>query len=129
MPERRIGFYYDKKDKTDGATIIKSIPIQEMKKYPYSYEKTKSTIWFGLDFYNYEMTFNHSEKIKIPNELFDEELIDRLEETPIGYSLSILPILAYPEIIDGKTFYRVIDFAQLDSKYRGHYPVGNYVWM
>ena len=70
------------------------------------------------------MTFNHSEKIKIPNELFDEELIDRLEETPIGYSLSILPILAYPEIIDGKTFYRVIDFAQLDSKYRGHYPVG-----
>ena len=124
LPERRIGFYYDEEDKTDGAAIIKSIPIQEMKKYPYSYEKTKSTTWFGLDFYNYEMTFNHSEKIKIPNELFDEELIDRLEETPIGYSLSILPILAYPEIIDGKTFYRVIDFAQLDSKYRGHYPVG-----
>ena len=116
LPEMRRGFYYDEEDKTDGAAIIKSIPIQEMKKYQYRCERTKSITWFGSDEYNYEMTFNHSEIIKIPREFFNDT--DRIE-------LNITALLAYPETINGKTFYRMIDiYNPFFPYFNSDYPLG-----
>ena len=59
---------------------------------------------------------------------FDEMEFIILLSAKYFFSLSMLPILAYPEMIDGKTFYRVIafDHRNLNRFINGIYPIGKH---